>query len=670
MNEVPFLAELAVVSAFAVGIAVLLRRLDLPVVSLLLLAGALVGPHALALVNDLKRIEAVADVGVVLLLFTIGLEFSLTRLLQFGARVLAVGALQIAITLGLVVVVMAIGGASLARGFFFGCLATLASTAIALRSLRDRNEVDAPHGRLIVGTLILQDLAVVPMMLILPTLAGESGGTPALDGIVVLAKAALTVAATFVGARIVVPRLLGLVDRARSRELFLLSVLALCIGTAWLTSLTGLSVALGAFLAGMILADSVYAHRAITDIVPFRDVLTSFFFMSLGMLLDWRVLFDEPIAVGIVFLGLIAVRFLSGSLAALAARSPLRVAVLTGIALAPFSEFGFVLAQAGGRLGLLTASEMRIVLAAAILTMVIAPLLTKAAPAISRSIGRWDWIDRALRPSDLANGEPEVALAGHVVIAGYGVAGQVLASALRASDVPHVVVELNADTVRAARLSGVTAVYGDVTRPDALVHARLVEAKALVLLVNDPEAAERAIAAAKQIAPRTAVFVRTHYSRAAARLASLGASSVVVEEVEAGIEMLALTLRHLGTARNVLMEHVDAARAQTQTSMRDQTLPRRRLGTVAELDLLKVETFLVRDGAHAAARSAIEMGVRARSGALVVAVHRDGTLIEQADPSKPFQIGDLLFLVGSRPTLARAMVLLESGSVEPAAPKV
>lgn len=309
MGHVPLLDELAIVAALGVVVTVLLAKLRLPTVAGLLASGALVGPFGFGLAKSVHSIEVLAEVGVVLLLFSIGLEFSLARLRDIFRQVALGGALQVGLTCAVAAGVAVVLGEPLGRGVFYGFVFALSSTAIVLRALTERGELDAPHGRFIVGTLIFQDLCVVPMVLIVPLLRSDAAlGNVSLSLAMALGKALLVVIATVTVARLVVPRLLAWVDASRSREVFLLAILALCIGTAWLTSLAGLSLALGAFLGGMVVADTEYGHRAMGDILPLRDALVSVFFVSLGMLLDVRVIVGQPLLVAALLVGFLMVK--------------------------------------------------------------------------------------------------------------------------------------------------------------------------------------------------------------------------------------------------------------------------------------------------------------------------------------------------------------------------
>ena len=666
MVHIPIINELAAIAALGVVVTLILARLQLPAVAGLLLAGALAGPAALGLVTSMDAIEVLAELGVVLLLFTIGLEFSLSRLQTIFRQVALGGLLQV----GLTTAVIALGATALGeppgRALFFGFVFALSSTAIVLRALTERRELDAPHGRFIVGTLIFQDLCVVPMVLIVPLLGSSSTVGGAAQGIAIaLLKATAVIIVTIVVARQVVPRLLQWVDRARSREIFLLAVLALCLGTAWLTSLAGLSLALGAFLGGMAIADTEFGHRAMGEVMPLRDTFVSVFFVSLGMLFDVRVVMEQPLLV----LGLtVAFVFGKGALATVAAlvmRFPARVAWLAGVGLAQFGEFGFVLAQLGRQSGVVDAQGLAPVLTAGIVSMFLTPLLVRAAPHVTAGEKLLAPLVKMLgaRSIDELDAVPGETPSGHVVLVGYGLSGQLIARALEACEVKYIALELNADTVRKARAQGATIYYGDATSAEALEHAHLAQARALVLVMNDPSAVQRVVATATRVAPRVPILLRARYLAETPGLLALGAQDVVAEEVEGGLEMLSRVLRWLETPRNVVEKRLKEARDATQTSERKITLPRRTLGEMQALADLKLERILIEAGGPGAGRSAVQLDLRRQTGALMIAVQRGLSLLEQPDPHVPWEPGDVVFLAGTGEALRKATKLLSDPSV-------
>jgi CPA2 family monovalent cation:H+ antiporter-2 len=452
------------------------------------------------------------------------------------------------------------------RSVFYGFVFSLSSTAIVLRALSERRELDAPHGRFIVGTLIFQDLCVVPMVLIVPLLGP---GAPIRESSVAIAlalgKAVVVVVGTVAVARFVVPTILGWVDASRSREVFLLAILALCIGTAWLTSLAGLSLALGAFLGGMVVADTEYGHRAMGDILPLRDAFVSIFFVSLGMLFDVRVVAANAWLVLALLAGFLLAKGLLATLAAMAMRFPSRVAWLAGVGLAQFGEFGFVLSRLAADSGVVSHEAIQPLWAAGVTSMFLTPLLVRVAPHITAGERLLAPLERLIgvRSIDQADRGP-VALRDHVVIVGFGVAGRLAGQALAACGTPYVVLELNADTVRNAKNQGLPLYYGDATSEEALQHAHLTEARLCVLLISDPQGVARVVDAARRVAPRVPVMMRTRYLLERPALLKLGAREVVAEEVEGGIEIIARMLRGLGASNELVAQRVAAARAETE----------------------------------------------------------------------------------------------------------
>jgi CPA2 family monovalent cation:H+ antiporter-2 len=554
VNHIPLLEELAVIAALAVAATVLLSKLRLPAVTGLLFAGALIGPHGVGLVGSTATMDALSEVGVVLLLFTIGLEFSLSRLRHIVGQVLIGGSLQVGLTVGVTLAVASALGEPIGRSLFYGFVFSLSSTAIVLKALSERRELDAAHGRLIVGTLIFQDLSVIPMMLVVPLLGADAQpGDAALQVAIALGKAALVVSATIFAARRIVPRILSWVDGSNSREVFLLAVLALCIGTSWLTSQLGLSLALGAFLGGMVVADTQYGHRAMGDVLPLRDAFVSIFFVSLGMLFDVQVVLAQPLAVGFLLCCFVLIKGLLATIAALFMRFPTRVAWLAGVGLAQFSEFGFVLAKIAESSGVVGPAETSPLLVAGIASMLLTPVLLRIAPHVTAGERLLAPLARLLKVRSIDEaGERVQRVSGHVVIVGYGLAGRLIAAALRTSGIECIALELNAETVRAARAAGEPVYYADGTSAEALGHAHLERARALVLLIHDPQGALRVVDTAKRVAPNVPVLMRTRYVGERAALLHAGVSDVVAEEAESGIEVLARLLHRLEMPRGLI----------------------------------------------------------------------------------------------------------------------
>lgn len=550
MTSIPFLGDLVLVSTIAAGVALLLRRIKVPTIAGFLCAGALLGPQGFALVKSNEFIERLADVGVVLLLFTIGLEFSVARLRDVFKQAAIGGLAQMVLTIVVSYVIARMLGVVPAQAIFYGFVFALSSTAVVLRILSERGESDAPHGRFILGTLIFQDLCVVPMVLIIPLLSvNQSFLLSTMEISFALVKATAMIVATFFLSRIVVPTLFRWVDASQSREIFLLAVISLCLGTAWLTSQAGLSLALGAFLAGMIVADTEYGHRAMGDVLPLRDAFLSLFFVSLGMFFNAHLLIEKPMTVFLLLCGFLFLKGFLATVSALLLRFPARVAWLSGVGLAQFGEFGFVLAQVALAEGVVTAPELEPVLTAGVLSICITPILLMAAPHMTAG-------EKILAPLEKLLGVKGIdslshskhALSRHVVMIGFGVAGQQCARELAERQLPFVAIELNSNNVRLGKSMHLPVYYGDASSPEALQHAHLNSAKLVLIMINDPQAVLRIIDAIRRVNAHLPIFVRTHYVADRERLMKLGATEVIVEEIEAAHAMVERMLKQVSLA--------------------------------------------------------------------------------------------------------------------------
>ena len=564
MVDHALLRDLTLVLAAAIAVVLVLHRVKLPAIAGFLVAGAVLGPSGLSLVRDAARIEVLAEVGVVLLLFTIGLEFSLSSLRRIARMVCVGGALQVGLTLAVTYALSRALDFAPARALFFGFLVALSSTAIVLRGLSERGEVNALHGRLIVGVLLFQDLCVVPMMLIVPMLAVDDARPMAVAR--ALAEAAVVMALALLAARFIVPRVFHLVTRTGRRDGFLLAVVLACGAIAWATAEVGLSLALGAFLAGVILADGEYGHQALADVLPLRDLFTSLFFVSMGMLLDLTVLAEEPLVVTGLAGALLFGKFALAALAVLVMRLPLRVAVLSAVALAQIGEFSFVLADLGGDLGLISPRERALFLDASVLTMLVTPLALRLGPHLAAGARRLEGVERILGLRQVNDGHATDELRGHVVLLGFGVGGELLATALRRAQLPYVIVELDPERVRTARARGEPIHYGDATNAEILQRVRVADAAHVVLLLNDPDATLRATRAVRGRAPNVPLTARARFSADERHLSAAGADHVVAQEVEASLEIVGAILRAERIEALDATQIVEALRAERRAT--------------------------------------------------------------------------------------------------------
>lgn len=552
VHDLALLQDLTVALVAALAVVTVVRPLGVPAIAGFLLAGALVGPKAFGLVAHPHDVELLSEVGVILLLFGIGLELSLDRLRRLWRAILIGGSLQVGLTLAAGASIALLLGQPTGRAVFLGMLVATSSTAIVLRGLMDRGEVEAPHGRLTLGILVFQDLCVLPMMLVLPALAGSGEGPGALLFAVLRTAALLTV--VVLTARLLVPRVFDLVARTRQRDLFVLVVAATCLGIALAASFAGVSLALGAFLAGLVVAGTGYRHQALAEVIPMREILTSVFFVSIGMLLDVRTLLAQA---GLIFgltLAILVGKLVLAMVAAAAMRLSLRVTVLTGAALCQVGEFAFVLMRAAQGTSLDEPSVMEPLQAAIILSMLVTPFALRFGPHIAAGAGRSLALTRLLevRPARQAADDDAVPHTDHVIIAGLGVTGQEVARALSEEHVPYVIVDLNPESVRSAAAEGEPAFFGDVTSHEVLEHLGLHHARALVLCVNDPEATRRAAEAARMLAPDVRVLVRVGWLLDVAPLYEAGARDVVSSELEAAAEVTERVLRMVGADEDAM----------------------------------------------------------------------------------------------------------------------
>lgn len=630
----------------SVPIAFIFHRLRLPTIVGFMITGVLIGPHSLGLIKDVQAIEVLAEIGVALLLFTIGLEFSLRRMLEMKRLVLLGGGLQIILTTLLVTGIANLLGRPLYEAVFFGFLFALSSTAIVLKSYIDRAEIDAPHGRAGVGILLFQDLSIVPMMLMIPVLSGREGTSTAKIALT-LGIAVAAIGIIIFAARTIVPYLLYHIVRLRSPEVFIISVVLMSLGTSWLTSQAGLSLALGAFIAGIVLSESEYSHQIVADILPFRDVFNSLFFMSIGMLLSLSALWADVLIVlawvGALTLGkallVLAVMHLLGY--------SLRVSTTTALGLAQVGEFSFILAKAGLPQGLLSEPDYQRFLAASILSMIVAPFLIKAAPRIGYALQSVFARGSLLEPSVIGFDAQEPDLRGHVIIVGYGLNGRNLAKVLRRTGVPYLVMELNAEAVREAHDQGERIVYGDATRKEVLHHIRLEHARVIVLAISDPMASRHTVWLARQMNPDIHIIVRTRYMAEISDLRELGANEVIPEEFETSIEIFSRVLREYGIARHVIQRQVAAIRNEGYQLLRIPSLPLVDIGEISEaLKSASTETLSVESNSIAIGKTIGELKLRKKTGVTIIAITRQGHTEINPGPETPIQAEDVLVLLG------------------------
>ncbi len=542
MSELYYLKDLVVILGLGVIIVAAFHRFRIPTIAGFIIAGIIVGPEGLGLVDDMHQVEILAEIGVTLLLFGIGLELPLDRLRRLWRPILIGGFIQVGLSIIITFLIAQSFGLSPKASLFTGFVIAVSSTAIVLRGLEQRGEIDAPHGRFTLGILIFQDLCVVPMILIIPLLGSSYDSSTGL--IATLIRSAVIIVAVLVAARIVVPRLMDLIARTRQRHLFIMTILLICIGTAWVSASAGVSLALGAFLAGLIVAGSEYRHQALADIISFREVFISLFFISVGMLLDPRAVIEHIVPIMILLAGIMVGKLVVVFVTGMSMRMPARVNAMAGAALAQVGEFSFVLIGAAATYRLIDSTFTSNLMAAIVLSMLLTPFALSLAPTLAAGVGKIRVLTRLLDVSTAEDAaQSEQSLQNHVIIGGYGLAGQDLALALRYCKIPYVIAELNPENVRKTRQEHEPIYYGDITSPEVLDYLGASKASEFVIVINDPDAIERAVKAARSIAPELHILVRTRYLLETGFLLDAGASEIIPAELEASIEVTAQILR-------------------------------------------------------------------------------------------------------------------------------
>jgi CPA2 family monovalent cation:H+ antiporter-2 len=614
-------------------------------------------------VRDPQTIRTLAEIGVVLLLFTVGLEFSLADLVRLGRRALVAGALQMLLTAGGTALLLRSFGIHPGQAVFLGLLVSLSSTALVFKLLTDRVELRAPHGVVATGVALFQDLAVVPIAVATPLLGAWVGGGAAMRFDLEAALRALAVVAqvsvVFVAARRAVPWLLARASRARLREAFLAGVGVVALGSAYLSQLAGLSLALGAFLAGLVLAEAELRSQIVADVLPFRDTLSSVFFISMGMLLVPAEALRFPALFLASTLGLVAIKAVLASLAARVAGYPWRVAVAGVLALAQVGEFSFVLAQSGAGVGLMPEPWGQSFFAGAVFSLILTPWLVSRAPQWAL---QFEMRLRGLRaqpvlPVEEAAGDAtSPLLAEHVIIAGFGLNGRNVARVLRAVRVPHLVLDLAPETLALCTAEGSRALLGDATRPEILRQAGIARARVLVLALSDPIATRHVCRLARQLNRHVFVVVRTRYVAEIDELYQAGANVVIPEEFETSIEIFIAVLREFHVPHNIVQAQVELLRRERYSLLRGRKLP----GAVVEqLDTIlaegTTETVLLLQHSPAVGRTLEEAGLVAQRGCAVAAVVRGGSALTAFDGEFRLRVGDTLVLTGDHAGIDRAM---------------
>ena len=643
------LQELAQLFALCVGVAVTFHRLKLPPIVGFLVAGVLVGPNAIGLVHHEEMVRELAEVGIVVLLFAVGLEVPLGQIARLKRTILLGGGVQVVGTVAVTVAVLLALGTPWESAVFLGFLLSLSSTAASTKILVDKGELSAPHGRIVLGINISQDLAVVPMILLIPLLGpGDGGGGSIAKSLTNLA----ILCGVVVLARLLVRPLLTLVVRTRNRELFVLFLATWCLSLAVVTAHLGLSLALGAFLAGILLADSDHHSQAAAESEPFRDAFASLFFVSIGMLFDWRAIAEAPGTVALCLGAVVVGKAVVVMLAAWQLGQPAWVRLRAALTLAQIGEFSFVLVQLGKQSKLLEGQAEKVFLVVAVLSIAITPLLYAIGAKLAvRARKQGDGPAHAEQPGE---GGHCLALRDHAIIVGYGPTGRTVAAGLQAAGVPFVIAEMNANTVKNEKAAGVPIVLADCTRATALEGLGIGRARLLVLAVNDSSATSRTAQMAKQLAPDIHVLARAVYTAEIDGLKAAGAHEVVPQELEASVEMLVRSLRRFLIGDDEIGRQVRAVRQRSGSGRVAPHAPGDAANVADFLPGIGFAVWRVQAGAACLGRTLADAGVRRRTDCSVVAMRRGQHNLGAITPDLVLEVGDTVVVIGPQARLVDA----------------
>lgn len=645
---IPLLNDIIIIFALAIAVIYFCQKLSIPSVVGFLLTGVLAGPYGLGLVNDVDAVEAMAELGIILLLFTIGIEFSLGQLMQIKRSVLLGGSLQVFLTISAVALIMIKLGFSIGPGVFVGCLLALSSTAIVLKVLQDRSEVDTPHGRNVLGILIFQDLIIIPMMLLTPLLANNASSSAlSLSSLMMLGKVVLVMGLVYVSARWLAPYLLQQIARQQNRELFLISIVTMGLAVAWMTSSIGLSLSLGAFLAGLIISESEYSHQALGSILPFRDVFTSIFFVSVGMLFNLPSFAEHPLEFTGAALAVLTGKSFFAAMVVLALGYPLRTAILSGMALGQVGEFAFILSSYGVDYGLLNPDFYKYFIIVSVLTMALTPFIINLAPVVA------NWVLRLPLPASWKSGagplkNVDTTIVDHLVIIGFGVNGRNLARAATASGIPYAILEMNPDLVGNARREGEPVYFGDATQPEVLKQANITAARVAVVAISDAAATIRICDLIRRISPEVHLIVRTRYIQEIEGLYRVGANEVIPEEFETSIEIFTLVLRKYLVPRVDIENFISEVRSDGYEMLRSLSKKSPNLNDIklhfhgAEITNLRLEA-----NAPAAGKTLAEIELRSKYGVSLLLIQRGSETIINPDGDTALQEDDQAVLLGT-----------------------
>ncbi len=646
--HLPLLQDIIILLGFSVVVVYFLQRYKIPSIIGFLLTGLLIGPFGIGLIREVHEIEVIAEIGVILLLFVIGMELSLKQLITMRKTVLIGGFIQVGVSVILATIIYHFLDFSWGESVFVGFLFSLSSTAIVLKILQDRNEISEPHGRNVLGILIFQDIIVVPMMLVTPIMAGQDSNI-GMEVAMLLFKTVLVIIFTYVSARYLVPWLLLRVVRTKSKELFLLTTISICFIVTFITAEAGLSLALGAFLAGLIISESEYSHQATGTIIPFKVLFTSIFFISIGMMLDLNFFFTNAGIILLLVLFVFISKTLIASLAVAVLKYPPRTVILTGLALFQIGEFSFILSKIGVKEGLLSFETNQYFLSVSIVTMLLTPFVIQYADKIASKLLSLFFGKKEKRvTSKLDNDNKEISkLKNHLVIIGYGINGTNLARVAEHTNIPFVIIESDVDIVKREKQNNKPIIFGDATDEHTLYMACIENARVIVIAISDSKATKHIISNIRTVSKSVHIIIRTKYLERIDKYIELGADEVISEKFETSIEIFSRVLHNYLIPAHRLDNLINVIRADNYKSLQTENITST-IGKAQLPDFNIVSVRLLADSGKIVGKTILEANIRKEFGISVLAILRNEKMINTVDPNEKMIQNDIVYISGDQ----------------------
>lgn len=663
--EIPLLKDIVIILGLSVVIILLFQRLKLPEILGFLITGVIAGPKGLNLINAGHEVELLSEIGIIFLLFVIGIEFSLKGLVSIKNTVIWGGFMQVGGTIALTFAgAYYLFGLTYQTSIFLGFLLALSSTAIVLKMLQEKGEITSPHGRVTVAILIFQDIIVVLMMLLTPLLANQSE-SPLMELGMLFLKLVAILVVLFVLGKYVIPNLFRLVVKSKSRELFILTTVVICFATAWMTSVVGLSLALGAFFAGLIISESDYSHQATANILPFREIFISFFFVSVGMLLDLNFFIHHIFSIHFLALIVILLKIVVVIITVIILSYPARTVLITSLSLFQVGEFAFLLSAKGMEYKLLSENIYQHFLAISIISMGATPFIIKYASPIT------DYVLRIPIPAKVRYRLREItknraknstieesSYHDHIVIIGYGLNGENVAKAAKTANIPYLIVDLDAEAVKKGQQENEPMIYGDACDETILKHVHVHEARVVVIAISSPEATKKIVKSVREYSRTTYIIVRTRYVSEIEGNLKLGADEVIPEEFETSIEIFTRVLKKYLVPQDEIQMFINHIRSDNYDMLRGMS-SFDKSNIQLSLPDMEIATLSVQQGNNQIVGKTIkDANFRKNFGVTVLAIKRDGRYISEITPETIVKQDDVLYIFGSPDNIIKVNSLL------------